>query len=336
MSPLPAPHGPHASGRAAAPRPGLPVLRGLCRGGLSALQRIRQRRSLRCSCPPLFSPRAPGDSPVLPRPPESAAGPGRAGRCPGHRATPGLCPCPGARCAAVVWQRRRRAWPDGGWSQGCGLGTGEAGRGMRSERSEGSTPWAGHQQPPPRLPVGDVSPWAVCHRAALWWCPGALEGRERTNMELGTARDGENDRDLHLSSKELVLLPLGWQRPALPWHGHGAGLALGPVGNFSQPRRGQQIPGTTQAQDRISRWSFPGPRGRLLPGAVPSVLGTALSQCTDLHVAPSQPWVSPVLQLRLHGGCSCRDLLPRAPRTMTPTSVPAITGEWGHRQPSPK
>lgn len=84
------------SGRS--PQPELPVPRRLCRGGLSALQRIRQRRSLRCSCPPLFSPRAPGDAPVLPCLPESAAGPARAGRCPGHRVTPGLCPCPGARC----------------------------------------------------------------------------------------------------------------------------------------------------------------------------------------------------------------------------------------------
>lgn len=30
-------------------------------------------------------------------------------------------------------------------------------------------------------------------------------------MGLGAACDGESDRDLHLSSNELVLLPLGWE-----------------------------------------------------------------------------------------------------------------------------
>lgn len=79
-------------------------------------------------CPPLFSPRAPGDAPVFP------FLPGRAGRCPGHRVTPGLCPRP------VGWQSPGQAWLDGGWRQSCGMGMGDVGRGMRSKPAAESVP----------------------------------------------------------------------------------------------------------------------------------------------------------------------------------------------------
>lgn len=144
------------SGRS--PQPELPVPRRLCRGGLSALQRIRQRRSLRCSCPPLFSPRAPGDAPVLPCLPESAAG------WPGPAAGPAIgrhqgCAPAGVLCAAaVVWQRRRQAWLDGGMEPELWVGDGRRGEGDEEQTSSGvSTSWPGHRQPPPWLPVGNVS-----------------------------------------------------------------------------------------------------------------------------------------------------------------------------------
>lgn len=98
-----------AAGCAGAPR--------RARGGLAAPQRIRQRHSLCRRCPPLFSPRARGDAPALPRLPESTAVLARgspASLTP--PVTPGLPPLPGC-CGAAACDlgsiTARPGWMDG-------------------------------------------------------------------------------------------------------------------------------------------------------------------------------------------------------------------------------
>lgn len=117
---------------------------------------------------------------------------------------------------------------------------------------------------------------------------------------------------------------------AWPWGQMGTGIFLTAEEATADPRHN---PGTGWDFP----WSFLRPLGRLLPGAVPSVpsmLGTTLSQIyTWLCLSPG---VSCVVQLRLHGGCSSWDLLPRAPGMMPPTPVPAIMGKGGHRYGSTK
>lgn len=99
-----------AAGCAGAPR--------RARGGLAAPQRIRQRHSLCRRCPPLFSPRARGDAPALPRLPESTAVLARgspASLTP--PVTPGLPPCLAAAVLLpAIWaasQPGLDGWMDG-------------------------------------------------------------------------------------------------------------------------------------------------------------------------------------------------------------------------------
>lgn len=174
------------------------------RGGLATLQRIRQRHSLCRRCPPLFSPRARGDAPVLPRLPESAAmlAWGSLASLP-PLVTPGLPPCLAAAVLLPVVQAASYAGLDGQtdrwtappWAvpEACGQpapepwaggkeGTWGGGREAKPEPGkpgrEGSTPRSNHHQPPPQLPDGTGSAVAGVrlspHRDKRR--PGTLEG----------------------------------------------------------------------------------------------------------------------------------------------------------------
>lgn len=114
----------HGSSRATAAA-GCAGAPGRARGGLAALQRIRQRHSLCRRCPPLFSPGARGDAPVLPRLPESVAV--LAPRVTGIPASPGdsgaapLPSCCGAAARGLGSIAGRPGQTDG-WTDGSSSG----------------------------------------------------------------------------------------------------------------------------------------------------------------------------------------------------------------------
>lgn len=69
--------------------------------------------------------------------------------------------------AAGVWRCRRKAWLDVGMEPELRAGDGRCGEGDEEQtNSRVSTSWPGHQQPPPRLRVGNVS--ATASVTLMW------------------------------------------------------------------------------------------------------------------------------------------------------------------------